>query len=393
MARCADGLAFGGDATVAVDEAIDRALAGLAGRGPDLVLVFVAGADPEATEAALLAASRRLAPATVVGCGAEGIVSGERALDSSTAVSVWMASLPHARVRSFHLEVMRTEHSLAVVGMPPRREDDACAVLLADPWSFPAEGFVDSSGAALDDLPIVGGLVGAHTSGHARMVVDGRVVERGAVGVCLGGDIAVHLAVAHASRPVGPPMTVTASEGEAVLALAGRPAIDRIEALVAELTEQDQALASGGLLLGAVFDEYADEHGIGDFAVQPLLGSDPMTQAVYVAEPLPVGTMVRLHVLDPVAARADLDAAVAGVATATEIEGALMFAGVPRGAASGDPEGDLQVVQRATAARGIAGLMTLGGIGPVAGDNRLLGYASALLVVGQAVPDRVLAGG
>jgi small ligand-binding sensory domain FIST len=392
MARCADGLAFGGDATVAVNAAIDRALTGMAGRSPDLVTVFVSGADPGDTEAALLAASTRLAPATVVGCGAEGVVSGEREMSGSTAVSVWMASLPHARIRSFHLEVIRTETSLAVVGMPPRREDDACAVLLADPWSFPAEGFVDSSGAALDDLPIVGGLVGAFSSGRARMLVDGRVVDRGAIGVCLGGDVAVHLAVAHASRPVGPPMTVTAAEGEAVLSLAGRPAIDRIEAVVADLSDQDQALASGALLIGAVFDEYADEHGIGDFAVQSVVASDPDTKALYVAEPLSVGTTVRLHVVDPVAARADLDAAVAGLATRTEIVGALVFAGVPRGAAVGDPEGDLISLQHATAARGIAGLLTLGGIGPVAGDNRLLGFASAVLVIGQAVPDRVLAG-
>jgi hypothetical protein len=34
----------------------------------------------------------------------------------------------------------------------------------------------------------------------------------------------------------------------------------------------------------------------------------------------------------------------------------------------------------------------LGGIGPVAGDNRLLGFASAVLVIGQAAPDRVFAG-
>lgn len=392
MARCADGLAYGGDAIAAVHVAIDRALIGMAGRAPDLVTVFVAGADPDATEAALLAASARLAPATVVGCGAEGVVSGDRDMGGSSAVSVWMASLPHARLRSFHLEVIRTETSLAVVGMPPRREDDACAVLLADPWSFPAEGFVDSSGAALDDLPIVGGLVGAFTSGRARMLVDGRVVDRGAVGVCLGGDIAAHLAVAHASRPVGPPMTVTASEGEAVQSLAGRPAIARIEAVLAELGERDQALASGGLLIGAVFDEYADEHGIGDFAVQAVLGSDPDSAALYVAEPLAVGTTVRLHVVDPLAARSDLDAAVAGLATRIEIEGALVFAGVPRGAAVGDPEGDFMSLRHATAARGVAGLLTLGGIGPVAGDNRLLGFASAVLVIGQAAPDRVFAG-
>jgi small ligand-binding sensory domain FIST len=210
------------------------------------------------------------------------------------------------------------------------------------------------------------------------------------VGVVLGGDVAVRTAVAHVSRPVGPPMTVTASEGEAVIALAGRPAMDRIDAVLADLSGQDQALASCGLLLGTVFDEYADDHGIGDYSVQAVLGIDDDSRAIMLADHVPVGTTVRLHVVDPLAARADLDAAIAGAALDDEIEGALLFAGVPRGGAIGDPAGDAQAVRRGTAARGVSGMLTVGGFGPVVGSNRILGFASAILVLGQSAPDRVL---
>jgi small ligand-binding sensory domain FIST len=166
--------------------------------------------------------------------------------------------------------------------------------------------------------------------------------------------------------------------------------MDRIDAVLADLSGQDQALASCGLLVGTVFDEYADEHGIGDFAVQAVLGAEDDTRAVILAEHVPVGTTVRLHVVDPLAARSDLDAALAGAVCGDEIEGALLFSGVPRGGAIGDPAGDAEALRRGTSARGVAGMITVGGIGPVVGSNRLLGFASSILVVGQSTPDRVL---
>ena len=290
---------------------------------------------------------------TVVGCTADGVVSGTRSVDGEPAVAVWAAAIPGVRVRSYHLEVIRTEHSLAVVGMPQRRDDDKCAVMLADPWSFPAEGFVDGSVRALDHLPILGGLAGGGIPGSVRLLSDGRVVDRGAVGVVLSGDIAAHAAVAHSTRPVGPPMTVTASEGDALIQLAGRPATERLDRVVAELTGQDQALASAGLLVGVVFDEYADEHEVGDFAVQPVLEVDRATGQVHLADSIPVGTTVRLHVVDPVASRADLDAAVRTLSEQTVAEGALLFSGTPRGPVMGDPEGDMLSVRRGLAAAGV----------------------------------------
>jgi len=125
-------------------------------------------------------------------------------------------------VRTFHLEVMRADAGLAVVGLPERSPDDAVALLLADPWSFPADGFVERSNEALAGLPIVGGLAtGPRGAGSTRLLVDGRVVERGAVGVLLGGPVAARALVSQGCRPIGPPMTVTAAEGNVLLALAG----------------------------------------------------------------------------------------------------------------------------------------------------------------------------
>jgi len=386
MTRCADGLAQGGRIEQTAARAAERALEGLHGRVPDLATVFVSGVSPDESAVALLKAAEVIGARTVVGCSADGVVADSRSYDHEPAVAVWAASIPGVFVRSFHLEVIRTQDSLAVVGMPQRRDDDKCAVMLADPWSFPAEGFVGGSVQALDHLPLLGALAGGAVPGSVRLLSDGRVVDRGAVGVVLSGDIAAHAAVAHSTRPVGPPMTVTASEGDALIELAGRPAAERLDRVLAELTGEDQALASAGLLIGVVFDEYVDDHGVGDFAVQTVLEVDRSTGRVHLADQIPVGTTVRLHIVDPESSRADLDAAVRSLATQTRAEGALVFSGSPRGPVSGDPEADVQSVRRGLSAAGVSGLMTLGGIGPVAGGNRLLGFATTMLVLGDVVP-------
>ena len=52
-----------------------------------------------------------------------------------------------------------------------------------------------------------------NAAGDTRLVVDGRIHDRGAVGVVLGGDLAVHTLVSPGCRPIGRPMTVTKAAG------------------------------------------------------------------------------------------------------------------------------------------------------------------------------------
>ena len=88
--------------------------------------------------------------------------------------------------------------------MPERRDDDVVGVLLADPWSFPADGFVGSPTRACAGLPLVGGLAsGAAGAGSTRLLLDGNVIDRGAVGVVVGGDVASHTMVARAAARSG----------------------------------------------------------------------------------------------------------------------------------------------------------------------------------------------
>ena len=383
MSRFGDGLGIDGDLLRAAETATHAALEPLGGRVPDLVCVFVSGPRPVEVAAALERAAEIAVAGAVLGCSAGGVIGGARGIEGQNAVSVFAAVLPDVQVRTFHLETMRADAGAAVVGLPEVDGDD-CAVLLADPFSFPAEGFVSQASSALPGLPIVGGLAaGPRGVGSTRLLVDGRVVERGAVGLLLQGSGARPI-VSQGCRAVGPAMTVTAASGNVVRELAGVPALRRVEQVLADLLPADQALASTGLQLGIAMDEYAEEQ---DYLVRSILGAERETGGLVVGDLVEVGCTVRLQVRDAEAADASLRALLAGYRRDTRdapAGGALLFSCNGRGAglfgpSYGGADHDPALVRSELAALGVAGFFAGGELGPVAGRNHLHGFTASLL--------------
>lgn len=388
MVRCADGVAVGFDLVRTGEIAAQHALAALGAPRPDLAFVFVSGSDPDEVEGALLAAGRATGAHTVLGCSADdGVIGGRHGIQGASSVSVWVAELPGAHLRSFHLEVMQAEGSVAVVGMPPLEHDDVASIVLADAWSFPVEGFVDQTATTLPGLAVAGALAnGGRGAGSTRLLADGRVVDRGAVGVVIGGDVGVGMAVSQGCRAVGPPMTVTAASGEVIEGLAGRPALDRLEALLLSLSEEDQVLATRGLQLGVAADEYAEDQEQAEFLVRGLVSVDAEQRTIKLGEPVEVGRTVRFQLRDAVAAEEELVTALGGFLRRRELDriaGALLFSCPSRGAGLfGEPDRDVVTVRNALRAEGVAGFFASGEIGPVGGRNHVHGFAASVVAFG-----------
>jgi small ligand-binding sensory domain FIST len=382
VSRFGDGLALGPDLVRAAEQAAEAALAPLLGRPPDLLCAFVSGGGPDESAAALERAAQLAGAGASVGCSAAGVLAGSRGVEEP-AVSVFAGVLPDVDVRTFHLEVLRADAGAAVVGLPETELGDV-AVLLADPYSFPADGFVSQANAALPGLPLVGGLAaGRLGAGSTRLMVDGRSVERGAVGVVLRGARAVSL-VSQGCRGVGPAMTVTAAAGNVVRGLAGEQALAKVQKVLADLLPEDQALASTGLQLGIAADEYAEDQ---DFLVRAILGTEPETGGLVVGDLVEVGQTVRLQVRDAATADAALRATLAGYRARTAdapAGGALLFSCNGRGAhlfggSYGGADHDPALVREQLAAQGVAGFFAGGELGPVGGRNHLHGFTASLL--------------
>src|SRR4051812_47953476 len=138
-ARIATGLATRDGGVDAFAEAASRAQLGLGGARPDLVMVFAATANLDHVEDSVEAVRDRLGEdATLLGCGAQGVVGAGRELEEGGVV-VWAASLPHGEVHSFQLDAVPAgEGQVAISGVPEMAAAEA-AIMLADPYSFPVE--------------------------------------------------------------------------------------------------------------------------------------------------------------------------------------------------------------------------------------------------------------
>jgi len=375
MGRYGDGIGTTADLGAAVETAVAQALAPLGGRTPDLALAFVSGQDAEAAGARALALT---GARSTLGCTAEGVVGGGVGVQDVSAVSVWVAELPGARLRTFHLEVLPADGAAAVVGLPEPQEGDDVMLVLVDPFSFPVDGFLAQVAALFPDLPVAGALAhGPAGPGSTRLWLDGRTVARGAVGV-LGSGTGARAVVSQGSRAVGPEMLVTEAVGNVVGALSLERARDKVQSVLVDLPPGDQALASRGLYLGLAAKEGEDEP---EYLVRTVVGMDG--DALVLSHPAEVGQTARLHVRDADAADADLREVLAGAAAPGS--GALLMSCRGRGRSAfgptyGGSSHDALTAREALGADAVGGLFTAGEIGPVGGRSWLHGFTASVVV-------------
>jgi small ligand-binding sensory domain FIST len=385
---CGSGVAVGFDLARTAVIAASRAMAELS-EPPGLACVFVRAGNPADVASALAAAQRTIGARHSIGCSSShGVIGGGHGIEDVSAVSVFVAAGEELTVRSFHLEVMPAPESIAVVGVPDIEPGDQVAIVLADAYSFPIEGFVEESSESLNGLSLAGGVaLGGQGSGSTRLLIDDRVVERGAVGLVLGGTASIGAVVSQGCRPVGHPMTVTRCEGNVLLELAGRPALQRLEDLLLTLSPDDKASAGTGLQIGVVHDEYADHHEQGDFLVRSLVRIDSERKALVIADDVQVGQTVSFQLRDAAAATDDLHATLAswnGRSTQGRPAGALLFSCNGRGERFfPSSDHDAAAVRDELGGAEVAGYFAAGEIGPVAGRNHLHGFSASVVVFGS----------
>jgi len=385
--RFGDGLAVGPDLEGAAEVAVGQALEPLGGATPDLLVVFIAAGAQQGPDAAEVAGRRAMTLSgarTTIGGTAGGVIGDGRGVEHGPAVAAWAAVLPQTRIQPFRLTADQTASGIHVAGLPTVQGDDRVAALLIDPYSFPVGSFLDHCNATLPGFPLVGGLASAAGGqGRNRLFLDGDVLGRGGVGILLGGEVDARTVVSQGCRPIGPPMIVTRAERNLLLELAGTPAYARLVEIVSSLPPAERELAGRGLHLGVAMNEYADEHGRGDFLIRGVLGVDDETGAVAVGELVEVGQTVRFQVRDAAGAGEDLAELLGGAADPAR--GALLFSCNGRGTTMfprpefSGADHDVQAVREAFDGVGVAGFFAAGEIGPVGGRNHLHGFTASVL--------------
>jgi small ligand-binding sensory domain FIST len=380
--RVGAGLSAAAGATDAAAEAAREARAALGGGTTDLAFLFLSADHLDAADQALHAAEEELQATHLLGCVASGVVARERELEEGPGAAVWAASLPAARVETFHSFAIGTDDGVAIGGFPELDGADL-VTLLVDPFTFPAAGFLTRLNEEEDGgVPLVGGLAaGAGEPEAQALFLDGQVLNKGAVGAVLR-DAPVRTVVSQGCAPIGRDSVITAAEGNVVFELAGRPAIERLrEDLGALAAEQQRLAATGGVLAGLVIDENRSEYTRGDYLMRGLIGADEETGALAIGEPVRIGQTLRFHVRDARAADEDLREGLAGVLEGERAAGALLFTCNGRGLNMfPEPDHDARVVAEALEGDSLAGFFCAGEIGPVGGRPFLHGFTATLAV-------------
>ena len=367
------------DATAeVVGEVLDRG-----GASPDLALVFCSAEHVDAFEDIVGTVRALVAPRRLLGITASGVVGGAEEVEDEPALGLWTGHLGYVP-EPVRMTAAGTSAGVALQGLPQPAPDRAQTVLLlADPFSLPVPDILDVVAAGDAPVPMIGGLAsGGLSPGRNRLALDGDVHTDGGVGVLLDG---VQTVVSQGCRPVGSPMIVTRAEGNMLLELAGRGAVEQVERLLAGLSGEDRALvAEGGLHVGIVADEHQLEFDRGDFLVRNVVGIDRDRGALAVGATPEVGTTVQFHLRDAHSADEDLRALLAG----REAAAALLFTCNGRGRRLfGTPDHDAGVVAAHTSGGAVAGMFCAGEIGPVGRRSFLHGFTASVLLF-PAVPGR-----
>ena len=359
-----------GEVTGAVLEAL--------GECPDLVVVTATRAHAGALEDIVHTVATVLRPLVVIGCAAESVVGTGHEIEEAPALSLWAARVgPLVPVRLHAVRL--ADDSWHISGWPELGGFEPRALLLmADPFTFPADEFLGWLDGVRPGLPVIGGNVsGGRGPGGNRLVAGDAVVADGAVGVLLGPGVDVDAVVSQGGHAYGRPLTVTRAHRNVIYEVAGTPAM---ECLVEQITHGTRpadiaAIEANGLFVGRLVDERVADPGPGDYLMRTVVGVDRAIGAVAVDDQVPVGSTVRFHWRDAGTADRELSFLLSG----RRAEAALLFTCNGRGTRLFDrAHHDAALLQRSLGPVPLSGFFAAGEIGPVGGANFVHSFTASL---------------
>jgi small ligand-binding sensory domain FIST len=346
-------------AAAAVGEAIGQVLDEI-GVAPDLAVLFVSGDHLEFVQEILSTIHQTLAPRSLVGGSASGVLGQFREVEGGSAIALWCANVGNVLTVSLQCDGQR------LLGWPSEKAAEASAcLLLSDPFSFASDTALDMISRSAPGLTVVGGALSAgNRPGMNILCRDRELMRQGAVAVLFPPGCLVDPVVSQGCRPVGRPFVVTGASGRVVTELGSMHALDRFDEMVGELSPDDRSLLRKGIFIGVVVNEQAMDFTTGDFLIRGVLGADRSARSIVLGEEVPVGTTVQFHVRDADAARDDLHRVLSDAAQA-KIRGSLVFTCTGRGKnLFGEPNVDAETIGDFTNAPH-TGMFCAGEYGPV----------------------------
>lgn len=370
----------------AVEQAAEQVFRGLGGQEPDLLLAFVSSRHAADYPALASRLSREFESAFVFGCCANGVIGGGQEIEDRPALSLTAGVLPGVRFASTHLELTQippvfAERRFWEDAFKVTAEENPAFLLLADPFSFDTDGFLQGLDRAFPASVKIGGFAsGAQQPGGTALYLGGKVHHTGLIALALTGDIEITTSLSQGCRPIGDPMFVTSAHDNLILKLDGRVPREILGDIFEGLSPADRRLYAEALFIGlGTPGEYNQYRRVGDFLVRSILGLDPQSGALWVASRVPANSVVQLHVRDPLSAAQDIEHTLHRhkLAAGSKVTAAVLFSCLSRGSRFyGQADHDSDAFRRIVADVPLGGFFCGGEIGQVRGTTYLHGHTS-----------------
>jgi small ligand-binding sensory domain FIST len=370
-----------------VEEAVESVTQQLAGREADLTIIFVSPHFRTQYRAIPQLLRDRMPVGMLLGCSGGGIIGGGKEIEQQPAFSLTAAHLPGVDLKTIQSDTMNLPDPDTApsvwhewLGVDPATNPDF--IVLADPFSFRAEEFLAGMDFAYSRSAKVGGLAsGAQAQGGNALYLDDKIHNGGLIGVALSGNIQLDTIVAQGCRPIGQPMNITKCDQYQLLEVDGQPPLEKLEAMVETLSEDDRKLLRTSLFLGIEMNPMKEDPGKGDFLIRNLMGVDQETGSLSIGAPLREGQLVQFHLRDKVMSSEDLKVMLSKYQNNDgwqNAKGALLFSCLGRGEyLYGKPNHDSDMFKTEIGNIPLGGFFCNGEIGPVGQSTFLHGYTSS----------------
>ena len=388
MTSAGVGVAVNPDGFTAAGLAAHRARTAAGGPTIDVAVVFAGTRHDDDEFSAVLSAVRRTLPSAIIlGCSATGVLSGTEEVENASAVAVLalggeplptpifvsgVRSDPRGAGARLGREALR-----ALRGNPV----GAALAVLVDPSELDATDFVAGIADAAPDLLITGAGASGGEQGCRIFWKDAAQTDA-AVALVIPPALHPSLGVTQGCQAVGAPHTITAAEGNLILEIDGRPAVEALEKALRDPSHPGLRQMSGHLLAGI------SELGAGgrsDYMVRPFEIANNDRPALAVYEPVRSGQTISFTLRDAIGAREDMKAMLEEQAESRPAPPAFGFyfncAG--RGSALYGQAGlDPELIQRRFGGLPVAGLESSFEIAPTCGRPRIHMFTGVLLLAG-----------
>lgn len=380
-------LSDGSDWRAEIEQTAARIHAGLGGRSCDLVLFFVADqyGDFDAAEFSRTL-SRALGARAALGCASSGVIGGGREIEMEAGISIMAMHLPGVKLTPFQISGSDSQYLKSGRELIPFLDiyptDKPRFILLADPATCDIQQILSAFNEGYKGLPVIGGLASGGESNWLSL--NGELLNEGAVGVALEGDIEFEVTVSQGCRPIGKPFVITKAEDMSLRELSGRPAVEALRELLDTLPARDRELSEHSLFVGLVMNESQQSFKRGDFLVRNIMGFDPDSGALVIGAHLRVGQTLQFQLRDAETSSEDLVALLEKnrPAPGGPSRGALLVSCTGRGRGLyGEPDHDAKTVQSLKGPLPLTGFFTNGEIGPIGSKNFIHGYTSSLVIL------------